>query len=245
MSEHHVSHIPLDRTSPVIFKASVIIPVLNEAPHLQSRLLALQALREQGVELVVVDGGSQDDSPELTKGLVDQCLVSERGRARQMNQGAAVARGTWLVFLHADTALTPAATQRLMTVIAADTPSWGRFNVRIIGQHPMLRVIAWMMNRRSCLTSIATGDQCILVHRELFNTINGYPEQPLMEDIELSRRLKSKMSAQCWPETVETSGRRWEQQGVWRTILLMWSLRWRYWRGASAEQLVKEYYECK
>jgi len=208
-------------------------------------LLALQALREQGVELVVVDGGSQDASLELAKDLVDQCLVSERGRARQMNQGAAVARGAWLVFLHADTALTPAAIQRLMTVILADRPSWGRFNVRIIGQHPMLRVIAWMMNRRSCLTSIATGDQCILVHRDLFNAVNGYPEQPLMEDIELSSRLKSKMLAQCWPEKVETSGRRWEQQGVWRTILFMWSLRWRYWCGVSAEQLVKEYYECK
>lgn len=224
-----------------LIKASVIIPVLNEADQLTQLLTALQPLRQQGVELILVDGGSSDASCTLAAGLVDQLLESPAGRAIQMNRGAAAARGEWLFFLHADTRLTVASEQALLALTERDKACWGRFDVCIKGKHPLLWLVARMMNLRSRLSGMATGDQLMFVHRCLFDAVGGFVEQPLMEDIELSRRLKKICRPLCLSQRVITSGRRWDQRGFWSTVVLMWRLRWCYWRGVPAEQLAREY----
>lgn len=203
-------------------------------------LLALSPLRARGVQVIVVDGGSQDDSLAQARPLVDLAVVSHRGRARQMNTGASLARGDVLLFLHADTQLPDAADAIVLEAIAAGA-RWGRFDVHIEGNSPMLQVVASMMNLRSRLSGIATGDQAVFVKRADFQSVGGFPDQPLMEDIELSKRLRRLAAPACLRERVSTSGRRWESRGVWRTIWLMWRLRWRYWRGESPEQLARAY----
>lgn len=219
---------------------SVIVPALNEAAQIERSLQALQPLRRQGVQLIVVDGGSQDDTPRLSQPWADQVLVAPRGRAWQMNAGAAAAQGQVLLFLHADTLLPEGADGALLQAVQAGA-GWGRFDVRIVGRHPMLPVVAALMNLRSRLSGVATGDQAMFVRRELLERVGGFPEQPLMEDIELSLRLKRLATPACLRQRVATSGRRWESRGVWRTIVLMWRLRWRYWRGESPDRLAQAY----
>jgi rSAM/selenodomain-associated transferase 2 len=222
---------------------TIVMPVLNEAVSLPSTLQALAPLRARGVELLLVDGGSVDETVALAQSLVDRVLApgpAGRGRARQMNAGAAVAGGAWLLFLHADTRLPPEA-DRLIAAAAAHGARWGRFDVSIEGRPWMLRVVAAFMNRRSRWSGIATGDQAIFVERRLFEQLGGFPDQPLMEDVELSARLRRIARPACLRERVLTSGRRWEQRGVWRTIVLMWRLRWQYWRGVPAEVLARAY----
>ena len=223
-------------------KASIIIPVLNEAEHLVSRLQALQSFREQDIELILVDGGSSDHTQQLAEGWVDQLICSGAGRALQMNAGAHQATGTWLFFLHIDTRCTAEAEKVLLSMVSNEAPNWGRFDVLIEGKHPLLGLVANMMNLRSRLSGIATGDQLIFVHRSLFDAVGEFPKQPLMEDVEFSKRLQKIQPPLCLSERVITSGRRWDQNGFWSTVLLMWSLRWRYWRGETADELVKEYY---
>ena len=219
---------------------SVVMPVLNEADGIEATLASLAPLRQRGVELILVDGGSTDATVARAQPWVDAALGTPRGRARQMNAGAAAARGGVLLFLHADTQLPPEADRLVLEAIAAGA-QWGRFDVLITGRARMLRLVAAMMNLRSRLTGIATGDQALFVCREVFDTLGGYPDQPLMEDIELSRRLLRLAQPACLRERVATSGRRWETRGVWRTIFLMWCLRWRYWRGESAHRLAEAY----
>lgn len=219
---------------------SIVLPVLNEARHIESTLADLAPLRRRGVEVVVVDGGSHDDTVVLASALADVVVGAARGRARQMNAGASAARGKVLLFLHADTSLPPDA-DRLVQQALASGGLWGRFDVRILGRHPMLRVVAALMNWRSRLTGIATGDQALFMRRETFECAGGFPDQPLMEDIEMSRRLGTLAAPVCLVQRVATSGRRWESRGVWRTIVLMWWLRWRYWRGESAQRLAEAY----
>jgi rSAM/selenodomain-associated transferase 2 len=219
---------------------SVVIPVLNEAHSMGATLRCLEPLRERGVEIIVVDGGSQDDTVRQAQPNADVVIDALRGRARQMNAGAASARGAVLLFLHADTQL-PAGADALVCEAIEAGGVWGRFNVRIVGQHPMLRVVAVLMNWRSRLTGIATGDQAIFVRRDVFERAGGFPDQPLMEDIELSRRLLRLSRPVLLAQQVATSGRRWESRGVWSTIFLMWRLRWRYWRGESAQRLAEAY----
>ena len=219
---------------------SIIIPVLNEGDGLAATLQALAPLRAHGVQLIVVDGGSQDDSLAKAKPLVDHALAGPRGRGRQMNIGAALAQGDVLLFLHADTQLPDTADALVLTAIGAGA-LWGRFDVHIEGRSPMLRVVATMMNLRSRMSGIATGDQAIFVQRAAFEAVGGFPDQALMEDIELSKRLGRSSAPACLRARVHTSGRRWESRGVWRTIFLMWRLRWRYWLGASPEQLERAY----
>ncbi len=223
-------------------RVSIIVPVLNEAATLGDALRALAGWRSEGAEVIVVDGG-QADAHHATRaacaGLTDAVLLAPRGRARQMNAGAARAQGDVLLFLHADTRLpagAPAAVQR-----ALHGHAWGRFDVAIDGVSPLLPVIAAFMNLRSRLTGIATGDQAIFVTRAAFDAVGGFPDQPLMEDIELSRRLRRAGPPACLRLRVRTSGRRWDEFGVWRTIALMWRLRWRYWRGTKAEDLAGLY----
>ncbi|MBM3478184.1 MAG: glycosyltransferase [Alphaproteobacteria bacterium] len=219
---------------------SIVMPVLDEAAGIEAALRPLQALRRRGVELVLVDGGSADDTPGLAAGWVDACLYAPRGRASQMDAGARRARSGILLFLHADTILPEEADSLVRAAIEAGA-QWGRFDVRIAGRPAMLRVVAALMNLRSRLTGIATGDQAIFVTRAAFERIGGFPLQPLMEDIEISRRLRAIGHPACLRAKVTTSGRRWERRGAWATILLMWRLRWRYWRGESPERLAQAY----
>lgn len=220
---------------------SIVMPVLNEAARVARALQALAPLRQDGHQVIVCDGGSTDPTPALCAGLADVILNTPRGRARQMNAGAAAARGEVLLFLHADTLL-PADAPVAIAQALARGADWGRFDVHIEGRARMLAVIAAFMNQRSRWTGIATGDQAIFVRRELFNSVGGFPDQPLMEDIELSTRLRQRgHPPACLRQRVRTSGRRWDERGVWRTIVLMWRLRWRYWRGTPAETLARMY----
>lgn len=219
---------------------SVIVPVLNEALALEGNLRALRPLRERGAEVIVADGGSIDTTVAHARPLADKVLQAAQGRARQMNAGAAVAEGDVLLFLHADTQL-PADADELIQEALRGGAVWGRFDVRISGRPWMLRVVAALMNARSRWTGVATGDQAIFVRRTVFVQLGGFPEQPLMEDVELSKRLLAAGRPACLRARVTTSGRRWETRGVWRTILLMWRLRWRYWRGESAQALAEAY----
>jgi rSAM/selenodomain-associated transferase 2 len=227
-------------------RLSIIVPALNEAANIAATLSPLQPMRTRGVEVVLVDGGSSDDTCGIATSMVDRVLSSERGRAKQMNAGAAVASGDALLFLHADSLL-PADGDEWIRKALAGPPwppwQWGRFDVAISGTHFMLPVIAWFMNHRSRMTGIATGDQGIFVTRALFNEVGGFPDQPLMEDIALSARLRRVGPAACLRTAITTSGRRWEKHGVWRTILLMWRLRFSYYRGASPESIHRAYYK--
>ena len=227
-------------SAPRVPRLAIVVPVLDEAQALPTLLQALQPLRARGCELIVADGGSRDGTPALAAPWADAVLAAPRGRARQMNAGAAASTAPVLLFLHADTLLPPEADTLLLQALAAGR-SWGRFDVHIDGRPRMLRVVAALMNLRSRMSGIATGDQAMFATREAFDRVGGFPEQPLMEDIELSRRLKRLGPPACLRARVRTSGRRWEQRGVWRTIVLMWRLRWRYWRGESAEAIARAY----
>jgi len=221
-------------------RLSIVIPVLDEAAGIVATLRALVPLRERGHEVIVVDGGSSDGTAALAAPWAGRVVDGPRGRARQMNAGAALAHGDVLLFLHADTVLPAAAAAALIAAIAAGA-SWGRFDVRISGRSAMFPLIARLMNWRSRLTGIATGDQAIFVRAALFRRLGGFADQPLMEDVELSRRLRRIAHPACLRERVLTSGRRWEARGVWRTIFLMWRLRWCYWRGVSPVELAQAY----
>lgn len=219
---------------------SIIVPVLNESASIVPSLERLSVMRDAGAEVIVVDGGSDDDTVALATSLCDRVVGSDRGRALQMNRGAADASGEVLLFLHADTVLPEGADQALETFRASDS-AWGRFDVRLSGSRSLFRLIAFMMNQRSRLTGIATGDQAIFVRRSLFENLGGYRELPLMEDVELCRRLRRVSRPFCIRSPVVTDSRRWEQLGPWRTIVLMWRLRWRYWRGEDPAELARAY----
>lgn len=220
---------------------SIIVPTLNEAEGLADSLTALLPLRQRGAEVIVVDGGSADGTRERARPLADRVILAPRGRAAQMNAGAQHAQGEVLLFLHADTRLPDGADRLLMDGLADGGCAWGRFDVRIEGRHPLLRVIAGAMNLRSRLTGLATGDQAIFARREVFAAVGGYPDIPLMEDIALSRLLRRRHAPLCLRARVSTSGRRWERQGVFRTVLLMWRLRLAYFCGADPRRLAIRY----
>ncbi|WP_341919170.1 TIGR04283 family arsenosugar biosynthesis glycosyltransferase [Polaromonas sp. YR568] len=220
---------------------SIVLPVLNEAAGLGAALRALAPLRARGAELIVADGGSGDRSAALAQAGGAYLVNAPRGRALQMNAGAAQARGEVLLFLHADTVLPTSADALISKALADGSRVWGRFDVAITGRPRMLKLIAALMNLRSRRTGIATGDQAMFMTRAAFEAVGGFPAQPLMEDIEMSRRLLKLSRPACLSAKVQTSGRRWESRGVWRTVLLMWRLRFAYWRGASPERLAELY----
>ena len=222
-------------------RLSVIIPALNEAAQLPQLLSDLAELRRQGDEIIVVDGGSTDGTPQQASDGADRVLSSPAGRARQMNAGAAVARGDVLWFLHADTRV-PAGAIAAVRQVPSGGHAWGRLRVRLSGRRAMFRVIETMMNLRSCLTGIATGDQGICVTRDALGRVGGVPGIPLMEDIELSRRLKRAVGRPaCIQAVLVTSSRRWEERGVWRTVFLMWRLRLAFWVGTDPAALARRY----
>lgn len=220
---------------------SIVVPALDEAGGIVRHLEALAPLRAAGAEVLLVDGGSTDATVELARPLADVVLSAPRGRASQMNAGARVGRGELLVFLHADTFLPPAATARVREALAPGGRAWGRFDVRIEGRSPLLRMVAWFMNHRSRLTGIATGDQAIFVRRDVFDALGGFPALPLMEDVALSRSLRRLGRPACVRDRAVTSGRRWEDRGVLRTIALMWLLRAGYWLGVDPARLARRY----
>jgi rSAM/selenodomain-associated transferase 2 len=219
-------------------KFSIIIPTFNEAQSIEKCLFALQKFRAD-TEIILVDGGSDDETVNLAKPLVDTILNSEKGRANQMNCGANAANGEMLIFLHADTFLP----ENALTLISENRNDaiWGRFDMRLIGSHFMLGVISQMMNWRSRFTKIATGDQAIFVKKSVFHELNGYAKLALMEDIELCKRLKKRDSPLCLNAKVESSARRWEEFGVFKIILLMWRLRLGYFLGENPETLAQIY----
>jgi rSAM/selenodomain-associated transferase 2 len=220
-------------------KISVIVPVLNEETTIAATLDALTALAPY--EVIVVDGGSTDRTREIAARSGAQVLSAERGRAKQMNRGAARASGEVLLFLHADSRLPDSAFSDIATALNDPRCLGGRFDVELEGSHRLLKLIGALINHRSRATKVGTGDQAIFLRREIFLRMGGYPDIPLMEDIALCRALKRMGAVACLRSRVITSARRWENDGVWRTIVRMWTLKLLYLAGVSPARL-KQFY---
>jgi len=221
---------------------AIIIPVLNEAECLPG---LLTHIREWGMdEIIFVDGGSSDETPQMLKNAGASWIHSERGRAIQFNAGAAQSESDIFLFLHADTSLSSSHITDMKQAMHNPSVAGGRFDVRLSGCHPAFRIIEFFINWRSRITRISTGDQAMFVRREVFARLGGFSGQPLMEDIEFSRRLKREGRIACLRRRVVTSSRRWEKRGIARTVLLMWWLRLRYALGANPEVLKRRYVDC-
>ena len=228
---------------------SVIIPTLNEELTIMATLAHTAALGFD--ELIVVDGGSLDQTPVLVKSYSRRTqspaqspvrlVTAPRGRARQMNEGAKASGGEILLFLHADTQLPDDAKTMIDTTLADQRMVGGRFDVRFDRSSTWGSIISRMMNWRSRLSGIATGDQALFVRRPIFEQMGGFADMPLMEDIDFSRRLKQKGATAALTATVTTSFRRWERHGPLRTLLLMLVLRFLYWIGLSPSHLAAWY----
>ncbi len=230
---------------------SIIVPLLNEADNLPELIAHIVRLDPAPQQVILVDGGSVDGSVAITNNVlksteIDRSAINWRiiestvGRAQQMNAGAILATGDVLLFLHADTELPADAIDNVQQAVVQY--DWGRFDVRLDSREPLLKIVGLMINQRSRLMGIATGDQAIFIKKSLFGRMHGYPDQPLMEDIELCKRLKKLARPACLKSKVTTSARRWQQHGTWRTIFLMWHLRFDYWRGVSPDVLKQRYY---
>jgi rSAM/selenodomain-associated transferase 2 len=219
---------------------TIVIPTLNEEAEIEACLIRLQGLREEGFEVIVADGGSSDKTSQLVAELCDQFISTRGGRAVQMNAGAREARGKLIFFLHVDTQL-PEKFSEITSSIEADRFCWGRFDVRLSGKHWSFRIIESMMNLRSRLTGIATGDQVMFVSQKLFREVDGFPEIALMEDIAMSRSLKNICSPLCLRQKVLTSSRRWEKHGIISTTVKMWWLRFSYYIGVDPVRLARQY----
>ena len=220
---------------------SIIVPVLDEAPGIAAALEALAPMRRAGASVIVVDGGSRDATRTLAAPLADRVIEAPRGRASQMNAGARECGGDIIVFLHADSVLPPNALDAIAAGLKRTARDWGRFDVAIAGADPLLALVALLMNARSRLTGVATGDQAIFVRREAFDAIGGFPEIPLMEDVAISKKLLGRTRPLALEDRVVTSGRRWERHGTMRTIFLMWRLRMAYALGADPRRLARRY----
>jgi rSAM/selenodomain-associated transferase 2 len=227
--------------SAAMAKLSIIMPVLDEGEGIAAALDALADLRSLGSEVIVVDGGSRDATIQRARLRADRVILAPRGRALQMNAGAAKASGDVLLFLHADTRLPADADHVVLNGLGRSGRAWGRFDVKIDGRSWLLSVVGWLMNIRSRLTGIATGDQAMFVRRDAFQAAGGFAAIPLMEDIDLSKRLKRASRPLCLRERVITSGRRWEQEGVLKIMILMWRLRLAYFFGADPKALARQY----
>ena len=224
------------------YHVSVIIPVLNEGRSLRDLLESIQSWRKNGHEIILVDGGSDQRDNDSVEHLVDKTIKTPAGRALQMNEGAKQARNEIFFFLHADSSLGDNSISDLVQGLQMSKHAWGRFDIKLSGRHWMLRMIESMMNARSRITGIATGDQGIFVYREIFNQINGYANIELMEDIEISKRLKKISRPLCLTTHITTSSRKWEQKGIVKTMALMWFLRLAFFIGVSPRRLSSIYY---
>jgi len=220
-------------------RISLVVPTLNEEKNIAATVAAIRDLQPD--ELLIVDGGSTDQTPEICRGLGLNVLSSPRSRSTQMNLGAERATGDVLLFLHADTRLPPSALDDIRAAMNDRRCPGGRFDIKLDGDHWMLKIVGAMISFRSRITKVATGDQAIFVRRDVFKAIGGYPDIPLMEDIALSRVLRRVGRVACLRSRVITSGRRWEIEGIWRTIFKMWTLKSLYLLGVSPVRL-KRYY---
>lgn len=223
-------------------KLSIVIPTLNEEEALPETLAALARIPPGIGEVIVVDGGSTDATIDMARVAGARVISAVPGRASQMNAGARVATGDVLLFLHADT-IPPVVKLPLVAAwLARSGRVWGRFDVRIAGRSRSLAVVAKLINLRSRLSGIATGDQAIFMSRLAYDGVGGFPDQPLMEDVEMSIRLKRMFGRPlCLQRCVTTSGRRWDGRGPLRTIVLMWRLRLAYWIGVAPHELARVY----
>lgn len=222
-------------------KLAIVVPMLNEVETVSRLAESLLPIQAEGAEILLADGGSTDGCVAAARAAGLRVLDAPQGRARQMNAGAAAAGGDVLLFVHADTILPPQALSAVLGAVANGHRVWGRFDVRIEGRAALLPVVAWLMNWRSRLTGVSTGDQGLFATRAAFEAVGGFPDQPLMEDLELAQRLRALSRPACLRDRVVTSGRRWERNGVWQTIWLMWRLRLAYWLGASPHDLATRY----
>lgn len=220
---------------------SIIIPVLNEAKGIVGTLSSLQSFRATGHEIIVVDGGSNDGTPMRSESLANRVISSPCGRARQMNAGAEIASGGTLLFLHADTLLPENADRLIFSGMARTGKKWGRFDVSLSGKHCFFPIIASLMNLRSRITSIATADQAMFLEKRLFEAVHGFPEIDLMEDIAMSKILKRTGKPLCLWHRALTSSRRWEKNGILRTILHMWLNRLAFFLGVHPRHLARYY----
>ena len=219
---------------------SIIIPAYNEEKNIREMLQRLQDFRAKGNEIIIADAGSHDNTTEIVRPLADKIIRCKKGRALQMNTAAKQARFDIFWFLHADT-LVPADALELINSALQNNYEWGRFNIRLSGNALFFRIIENMINLRSRLTGIATGDQGIFVKRTSFYAVQGYKNIPLMEDIDISKKLKKISSPACLKQRLITSSRRWEEHGIIKTIILMWQLRLLYFLGVSADKLATKY----
>jgi rSAM/selenodomain-associated transferase 2 len=223
------------------WRLSVVVPTLDEAAGIEATLRRLQPLRARGHEVVVADGGSRDGTAAAAAPLADRVVAAPRGRARQQNAGAAAATGDVLLFLHADTLAPVDADRLVLDGLRRTGRGWGRFDVRLSGRHPLLRLTGRLTALRSRLSGIATGDQAVFVRRDWFEGAGGFPDIPLMEDVALTRALRRRGRPLCLRARVVTSSRRWEERGIARTIFLMWRLRLAYALGADPHRLAERY----
>ena len=219
---------------------SIIVPAYNEAGTIIGFLQPLQTLRAMGCEVILVDGGSSDNTQALAEPYVDCVIESDAGRAKQMNKGAQTAQGEYLLFLHADTYL-PDGSQWHQQLVN-QKPRWAFFPVQLSSEALLFRVISFFMNCRSRLTKVATGDQSVIIHRHLFVALMGFPEIELMEDIAMSKILRKIAKPWIFDQPVITSSRRWQEKGVIKTITLMWFLRLAYVLKVDAKRLRRYYY---
>ena len=228
-------------TSPI--EISIVIPTLDEAPSLAQTLIA--ARERGGGELIVADGDSRDATRDVATRLADTVIAAPRGRAAQMNAGAAVARGDVLLFLHADTQLPDGFADAVARALEDPGVVGGYFAVALDAAGWRYRLTERLISGRSRLTGVATGDQAIFVRRSVFEALGGFASLPLMEDIDLVRRLKRRGRVAALRERVVTSARRWERHGLWRTVLLMWTLRLAYYAGVSPDTLARRYRDAR
>ncbi|MEE9552141.1 MAG: TIGR04283 family arsenosugar biosynthesis glycosyltransferase [Gammaproteobacteria bacterium] len=222
-------------------KISIIIPTLNEEKQIERCLASVRALHSRGHEIIVVDGGSEDETCSQVKDLADKIIPHSRGRATQMNVGAHAACGEIFIFLHADTCLPDDADTYINDELNEDIEFWGRFNVRLSGRHWLFRIIEICMNMRTRITGIVTGDHAIFMSKTLYNNVGGFPEIALMEDIAISSKLKHIVHPVCLKQSVVTSSRRWEENGIIKTILKMWWLRLAFFLGSDPLTLARQY----
>jgi len=219
---------------------SVIVPTLDEASGIAQTLAALRRQTEPVLELIIADGGSTDGTADVARPLADRVIAAQRGRARQMSSGASVAAGDVLWFVHADTVPGEGAVAAIRAAVRGGQ-CWGRLRSRLDGRRWPFRVIERFIHWRALATGISTGDQTLFVTRDAFERVGGFPDLPLMEDLAITRALRRIQWPAACPVNATTSSRRWERDGIWRTVRLMWWLRLAFWLGADPARLARRY----
>ena len=224
-----------------MLKLSIIVPVLNEAQFLSRQHNLFKSLLREGHEIIIVDGGSEDKSVLIARSVDCETFITKASRGYQLHFGAMKSKNDTLLFMHADTLLPESATALISNVLTRSKKHWGRFDVSFNNSNLIFSIIAWFMNKRSCLTGVVTGDHAIFVNRDIYIRSGGFEDIPIMEDIEISKRLKKFSMPICLHDKVITSSRKWEAQGIIRTILKMWILRLLYFCGIPPRKLERLY----